>query len=81
MCNQNLKELYYHCHMHTAMKTTDMQTVPELFNIRYDCQWIVHSLKYLGILVHKQALVQIYKLYELVVVPDYRRRKEQSINI
>ena len=38
MCNLNLKELYYHCHMHTAMKTIDMQTVPELFNIRYDCQ-------------------------------------------
>ena len=34
--NLNLKELYYNCHM---------ETVPELFNTRSNCQWIVHSLK------------------------------------
>ena len=36
LCNVNLKELCYF-HMGTAMKTIDMQTVPELGNTRTDC--------------------------------------------
>ena len=38
LCNLNLKELCYHCHMHTAMKTIDMQTVPELVSTKTDCK-------------------------------------------
>ena len=42
----DLKELcYYQFHMHTAMKTIDMQTGPGLVNTKSNCQWIVHSLK------------------------------------
>ena len=55
-CNLNLKELcYYQFHMWIAMKTSLMQLVSELFNTRSDCQWIVHSLRYLGTLSNPQA--------------------------
>ena len=74
MCHLNLKDLYYHCYMCTAMKTIDMQTVPELLNISYDCQWIVHSLKCLGTLSIPQASAGMHLgcINCLLVVPDYR---------